>query len=546
MIRTIARHRETQGVRSAISLAGLAGVILAGGVLSGCGETEVGPPDGGTVVIADAGAPTVANPLIASDEYSTAMNSFLLFLPLVRFDSALELTPGLARSWNMESDTTAVLELHQTVRWSDDRPTTAEDVVFTLQRALEPETGYPNRDQINHIRGVEAVDSYTVRIRFEPVREPLAPLTSLAVVPRHVLGEVRGADLQSSSFNLQPVTNGPFRVVQARPGDRWVFAADTTHPEELGGRAHLDRLIWRAIPESSSMDVELQSGEVDVAVAVRSDVFDRLTAREGYQGIERPTLGYTGVAWNGRRPPLDDARVRRALSLAVDRTQILEGLRGGRGTLANGPVPRAHWANAESVSPLSQDVEKARTLLEEAGFRDSDGDGLVEDAAGEALRITLLFPANDDFNRDVAQVLQANFRAVGVALELRQLEFASLIQVITGPDRAFDGVLLGLNADPRLDLRGLFHSESLDDPFQVAGYNNPRMDSLLDAIETAERNRARDLWREVQEVLAEDQPWLYLHGGSQLIIARSRVNGIEADLSGLLSSVTDWWVDPES
>lgn len=513
-------------------------------LLSACDRPEIGPPDGGTVVVAYAGAPRAANPLIASDVYSDAMNRFLLFLPLVQLSDALELTPGLARRWEMEADTVALLELHRGVRWTDGEPTTAEDVAFTLRRALEPETGYPNRAGLAHIRGVEVVDSYTVRLRLAAVREPLSSLAMLPILPHHVLDSVPAGELASTDFNLRPVTNGPFRVVEARPGDRWVFAADTTFPEELGGRPHLNRLVWRAIPESSSMAVELQSGEVDVAVGVRSDAFDRLAAIDGYEGIERPTLEYTAVAWNGRRPPLDDPRVRRALALAVDRGEILEGLRGGHGTLANGPVPRAHWANAESVKPAAYDVERARDLLEESGFRDSDGDGIAEDASGDPLHLTLLFPAGSDFNRDLAQVLQADLREAGVELELRQLEFASMIQVITGSDRAFDGVILGLSADPRLDLRGLFHSEALAGPFQVAGYNNPRVDSLLDAIETAERERARDLWMEVQEVLAEEQPWMYLHGGSELVIARSRVNGIETGLPGLLWSVQEWWVDP--
>lgn len=521
-----------------------AAAVVAIGTVAGCdGSTD--PRIGGTAVVAYAGAPRAANPLIASDAYSDAMNRFLLFLPLLRFDDELQLTPGLARSWSMEGDSAAVFALHRAVKWTDGRPTTAEDVAFTLARALEPETGYPNRAQIAHIRDVEVVDSYTVRLRFDPVREPLAMLATLAIVPRHALDSVPAEALPSAAFNLAPVTNGPFRLIEARPGDRWVFAADTLFPEELGGRPRLDRLVWRAIPESSAMEAELQAGEVDVAVGVRADVFDRLSEMAGYQGVERPTLEYTAIAWNGRRPPLDDPGVRRALALAADRRQILDGLRGGHGTLANGPVPAAHWANATSVEAPPHDADRARSLLAERGFRDRNGDGVVEDTAGSELRLTLLLPAESDFNRDVGQVLQASLREVGARLELRQQEFASMIQVITGPDRDFDGVLLGLNADPRLDLRGLFHTEAMDGPFQLAGYSNPAVDSLLDAIDATEQEHALELWEELQRILAEDHPWLYLHGGSELILARSRVSGLEAGLPGLLQNVSSWWLEPQ-
>lgn len=520
-----------------------AAVVAIGGA-AGCGDSS-DPRIGGTAVVAYAGSPRAANPLITSDAYSDAMNRFLLFLPLLRFDDELRPTPGLARSWAMEGDSAAVFELHRVALWSDGRPTTAEDVAFTLARALDPEVGYPNRAQIAHIHDVEVVDSFTVRLRFDPVREPLAMLASLAIVPRHALDSVPVDALPSAAFNLRPVTNGPFRLIEARPGDRWVFAADSLFPEELGGRPRLDRLVWRAIPESSAMATELQSGEVDVAVGVRADVFDRLSAMEGYEGIERPTLEYTAVAWNGRRPPLDDPRVRRALAMAVDRRQILDGLRGGHGTLANGPVPAAHWANASSVEGPPHDPDRARSLLADRGFRDRDGDGIVEDSAGAELRLTLLLPAGSDFNRDVAQVLQSSLRAVGVGLELRQQEFASLIQVITSPDRDFDAALLGLNADPRLDLRGLFHTDAMGDPFQLAGYSNPAVDSILDALETTDQDPAMELWEELQRILAEDQPWLYLHGGSELILARSRVRGIDAGLPGLLQNVSSWWLEAQ-
>lgn len=520
----------------------LAVLLLA--TFAGCDAPGESPPIGGTVVLAYPGAPRAANPLIVSDRYSDEMNRFLLFLPLLRFDRELELAPGLARSWEVEGDTAAVFELHRDVPWSDGRATTAEDVVFTFRRALDPETGYPNRGQIAHIRGVEAVDSHTVRLSFEPVREPLASIPLLAVLPRHALDTVPAGGLQASPFNLRPVTNGPFRVREARPGDRWVFQADTAFPGHLGGRARIDRLVWRAVPEAGATAMELRAGEVDVAVGVRAELFDQLGSRDRYQAIERPTLEYMFVAWNGRRPPLDDPRVRRALGLAIDRRQILDALRGGHGTLANGPVPVGHPDHAGSVAPLPHDVERARALLEEAGFRDRDGDGVAESADGEELRFTLLLPAESDFNRDLAQVIQADLRDAGVALELRQLEFGTILATITGPDRDFDGVQLALTADRRLDLRSFFHSDAMDGPYQLAGYSNPAVDSLLDALETADRERARDLWAELQRVLAEDQPWTFLHCCTELILARDRVHGIEAGLPGLLDSVTEWWVEP--
>lgn len=517
-------------------------VLLA----SACGEGERAPRTGGTAVIAYSGGPQAANPLVGTDDYSDAMNRWLLFLPLVQLGPDLELEPRLAESWETEGDTAIVFRLRPDVSWSDGRPTTAGDAVFTLERALDPETAFPNRQHIAHWRGIEALDSFTVRVTFEPAREPLHGFTLMPLLPRHVLEEVPPAEMQRAPFNLAPVTNGPFRVQEARPGERWTFAADTSFPAGLGGRPRLDRLVWRVIPESGAQEVELRAGEVDAVVGVRPEAFETLTEREGLRGLERETLSYTMVAWNNRRPMLSDVRVRAALGLAMDREQVLEALRGGHGVLATGPVPPTHWAHNTALEPLRHDPEGARELLRQAGFADRDGDGTVESPAGEPLRISLLIPAGSDFNRDLAQVIQSDLEEVGVDLRIQTLEFGTLAGRITSPERDFDAVLLALDADVRLDLRSLFHSEAMEGPFQLSGLRDARLDSLLDALEAArERESARALWAEAQARIARAQPWSFLYYLTELIVVRDRLHGIDADLRGVLHSAPRWWVEPE-
>jgi peptide/nickel transport system substrate-binding protein len=318
------------------------GVLAAAGLLlSGC-EADRAPRVGGTAVVVYAGGPRVANPLAAADAYSMEMGRFLLFLPLLEPGPDLDLRPRLAESWELEGDTAAVFRLHRDVRWTDGALTTAHDVAFTLERALDPATGYPNRAQLDHVREVTALDSFTVRARFEPVRDAIQPIALLPILPRHVLDTVPAAALQHSGFNLRPVTNGPFMLQGARPGDRWVFTANESFPAALGGRPRLDRLVWRVIPESASQIAELRAGEADVVVGVRQDAFGRLGGTDAIQAVEGPTLSYAAVAWNGRRPPLDEPRVRRALTMAMNRAGLVEALRGGHGTLAAGPVPPGH------------------------------------------------------------------------------------------------------------------------------------------------------------------------------------------------------------
>ena len=509
-----------------------------------CGDAADSPRTGGTAVIAYAGTPRAANPLVAADVYSDAMNRWLLFLPLIQLDGALELEPRLAASWEVEGDSVVVFHLRDDVSWSDGRPTTAEDAAFTLRRALDPETGFPNRQHIAHWRRIEATDSFTLRVAFDPVRDPLHGFTLVPVLPAHALSDVEAGAMQQAAFNLSPVTNGPFLLDAASPTERWVFTANERFPAGLGGRPHLDRLVWRGIPESSAQEVELRAGEVDAVVGVRPEAYETLTGLDGLEGYERETLSYTMIAWNGRRPPLSDARVRTALGLGIDRQAIIDGLRGGRGTAASGPVPPGHWAYDPATQPLAHDTARARELLGEAGYADRDGDGTAESADGEPLRITLLVPAGSEFNRDLAQVVQSDLAGIGVDLRIQALDFGTLVGRITSAERDFDAVQLGLDADLRLDLRSLFHSASMDGPFQLTGLSDSRLDVVLDDLEReTDREDARALWQEAQQILAREQPWSFLYYSSELIVARERLHGLEVDLRGVLHGAPGWWVE---
>ena len=516
------------------------GVLLAAVLAGGC-DDGAAPRTGGTAVIALGGAPQTTNPLAAADLYSALMHRDLLYVPLLRPDPSLAPSPGLAESWELEGDSAVVFRLRRDVVWSDSVPTTAADVVFTLERALDPATAYPDAASLSHFGMATAVDSYTVRLSTAPVREPLVALTRLPILPRHALDTIPPGALAEAPMDGTLVTNGPFRFSGIQQGDSWVFQANDRYAESLGGRPHLDRLIWREIPESAAQEAELRAGEVDLVIGVRPDRYDELAAREGLRGLEHPTLSYSAVAWNGRRPPLDDPRVRRALTLAIDRRQILEALRAGHGELATSPVPPSHWAHAADLEPLPHDPERARALLAEAGV---GGAATSADSSSRStLTLRLLVPAESDFNRDLAEVVQSDLREVGVALELRLLEFATLVETITGADRDFDAVLIGLDATPRVDLRSFLHSEHLDGPFQLAGYSDPAMDSLLDRIDgTRDAEAARPLWREAQERIRDAQPWSYLYHLTELVVARDRLRGVEADLRGVLHSAPSWWV----
>lgn len=509
-----------------------------------CGETA--PPRGGTVVIAGGGDLDFANPLVSVDAWTNEILRYVLFTPLIRYGPGLTYEPVLAESWEMEGDTAVVFHLRSDVSWHDGRPTTAHDVLFTFQRARNPATGFPNAGYFARWTEAAVVDSYTVRFEMEPHADPLAGWPFTPIVPRHLLDTVPAAQMRQTPFNTAPVGNGPFRFVSHRPGDRWVFEANPDYPEGLGGRPLLDRLVWRVIPENAAQITELRVGEVDLALQPRPDQLRELAERDGIRVLRKPSRQFSFLAWNGQREPLGDARVRRALALAIDRPAILAGLRRGLGELATGPIMPFHWAWPEDLEPVPFAPDSARSLLAAAGIGDTDDDGTLELPDGEELAIAISVPASSDYQRDMAEAVRGDLDELGVRATIRPTEMTTLFADVTSPERRFDVALLGWQGDVRLDLRDTFHSKALGEAYQFSSYANPEVDSLLDlATAETDREQARPLWRRVQELLLEEQPWTLIYYQTDAFLARERVRGLHMDIRGALVNVADWWVESD-
>ncbi|HUF12338.1 MAG TPA: ABC transporter substrate-binding protein [Longimicrobiales bacterium] len=530
----------------------VATMILVASLAAGCADEGVDDAAsdesrrGGTLVVASPADLSVLNVFLASDQWTQEVNRYFLYTPLLRYTPELDYAPALAESWEA-TETSAAFRLRRDVRWHDGRPTTAHDVVYTIETARNPETAFPNASYFERWTSVEAVDSYTVLVRFEAYPEPLAGLPFTPIMPAHLLEGVAPGAMRTAEYNQRPVGNGPFRFVSSAPGERWIFEANPAYPESLGGPPYLDRVVWLVVPDNTAQTTALRTGEVDLVIGPRAPELRQLDAEPGIHAIVKPSRLYAFVAWNGQRPPLDDARVRRALSLAIDRPEILTVLRGGYGVLAAGPIAPVHWAYPEDVRPLPFSPDSARALLAAAGLTDRNGDGTVERPDGGRLEIEMKYPAQNPFNADVVEMIRADLAQVGVRVRPRATEFGTMIQDVMAPARNFDAVSgLAWETDFNLaTLRDLFHSDALGSAYQSSSYSNAEVDSLIDrASRTLDREQARPMWRRVQEIMRDEQPWTFLFYYPELFAARDWLHTTELDVRGAFADIGDWWMDP--
>ncbi|MGE0556581.1 MAG: ABC transporter substrate-binding protein [Gemmatimonadales bacterium] len=452
----------------------------------------------GTVVLASGADLQSMNSLVTTHPLAKQVQRYALLTTLVRYDSALAIEPYLARYWSWSDDRRElILTIHGGVRWHDGRPTTAADVAWTLTTALDPAAGYPRLADLADLERATAMDEHTVSLRFRrPMNGIPDVLTDLAILPRHLLGEIQPSELRSAAWNAKPVGNGPFRFVRHEPNRRWAFRANEAFPPSLGGRPRIDRLVVAVVDEPMTKLAALVSGELDFA-GIQPAHASFVADERGLAVLEYPLLFTYGLVFNTRRPPFDRLDVRRAIDLAIDRTALVHGYLFGFGRAASGPLP----PELDSLAPEPFYAPgRGRVLL---GEQPLDFE-LLTVGSGEA---------------PLEQMLQSQLALIGIRVRIRQLELASFLDRVYGAARDFDAAVLGISGDPALGyLRSLLDLAGVEAPAGLTG-------------------------RALLATFTDSMPVAFLYHARGVQGMNRRVGGVRMDLRGELPTVTRWTIE---
>ncbi len=484
------------------------------------------------------------NPIVSTDQNANELIYYLLFTPLVTYDAEFRPAPAMAESWVL-SDSAVTFQLRNDLTWHDGTPVTSRDVAFTFERAKDPDSASPLASAyLANVASVEILGDYEVRFQFSaPHSEPLEDFF-WPPAPAHLLEDVPTAELLRAPFNRAPVGNGPYRFVRWDVNQQLVFTANPDYSPSLGGPPAIANVVYRIIPDQTTMLAELLSGGIQVDGPLAPSDAARVGGSENLELLSFPWRQFAYVGWNTRRPQFADPAVRRALAMAIDRESLVRTVLEGHGTQASGPIPPWH-RYASDLAPLPHDLDRARALLDEAGWRDSDGDGIRE-RAGVRLSFELLANQRNPIYGDIAQIIQADLRAVGVEVFPRLLEWQTVLSMHRGRD--FDAVLTNWVLDNfRVDPRSLFHGSqvSIANSANRSSYSNPIADSLMDVgSRSTDDEEAREVWAEFSRVLQADQPVTFLFWQDELAGVSRDLTGVVMDARGELVTVPQWrWAD---
>ena len=530
---------------AALAACGGGGRDAGGGAKGGEKEDGGTPQPGGTAAISILSDFQAFNPVTNTHLTTDDVIKHMLFTPLIQYNERFEPVPWLAERWEL-SDTAVTFFLRRDVKWHDGRPVSAEDVKFTFDLAKDPASAsLLGSAYLTMVESATVVDSGTIRFKFVAPHAQALDGFWWAPLPKHLLEGVQAAQLSQHPFNRRPVGSGPFTFVEWRPNQSLTLAANPNFPAPLGGRPNLDRVVWRVVPEATTMVTELINGTADlIGYTLLPDQAVQIRQQEG-QGVElrhHPSREFTFIAWNNTRAPFNDPAVRRALTLAVNREQIIEALLQGFAEPAHGMIPP--WSPMYTdIGNLPFDPNQARQLLAQAGWRDTNGDQVL-DKGGQPFRFTLLVNSANRLHQDMATVIQQQLAQVGVAIDIRTQEFQSMLQQYKARD--YQAVIANWSLDTfKVDPTPLFSCEQarVANSANRTGYCNPRADQLMQqGLRTTDAAQGKQVWEQFSRILQQDQPVTFLYWTEDLAGVGPRPRNVEMDARSKIVNIQEWWI----
>jgi peptide/nickel transport system substrate-binding protein len=493
-------------------------------------------------------------PHVSSDIYQSLLEQFVTQSLAARDPDTLEWKPLIAKSWEVSEDgLTLTFELRRDVWFSDGEPLTADDVVYTYNLIMNPKIAAPrSRAYYEKVAAVEKDGDYRVVFTMrEPYFKSFEFCGGMAILSKRFYSR-----FTPEQYNEMPgllFGSGPYKLSVAprlwKPGSGKIELV--RNEQYWGEEPAIDRLVFQEITDDAARLTTFTNGELDRYGATPEQYLSLknnrdILARANLFEYETVNTGYRYIAWNqvasdGRPSRFADKRVRQAMTMLTNRPQMCERLMVGLGTPATGPFHRIGKQASPDVKPWPYDPKRARALLEEAGFEDRDGDGVIEDADGEPFSFRLIYPASSANYQEMVFYLRDAYARAGIQMIPDPLEWTIMLQRIG--QRDFDAMTLGWSGTPEGDPYQIFHSSQVGDGGDnYVHFINKELDGLIEqARVTMDADKRMPMWHRVHEILHEEQPYTFLFTSKSVTFVDKRFRNLLVTTLGLNTEV-EWYV----
>jgi peptide/nickel transport system substrate-binding protein len=503
------------------------------------GSAAAAPAYGDIMVEGSIGDASNLIPLLSSDSTSHGIAG-MIFNGLIKYDKDVNVVGDLAESWEISKDGLVItFHLRKGVRWHDGHPFTAEDVLYTYQVTVDPKTPTAYAGDFLKVKKAEVLDGHTFRVTYDKPFAPALMSWSVGILPKHLLA---GKEITTSPLGRRPIGTGPYRFKDWVTGQKIVLVSN---PDYFEGRPYIDGYILRIIPDTATMFLELRANGID-RMGLTPLQYTRQTEnnlfRNNYNKFRYLSFAYTYLGYNLKNPLFADKRVRQAIAYAVNREEIIDGVLLGLGKPATGPYKPGTWAYNPNVRTYPYDPKKAKALLAEAGWQDANGDGILE-KDGQPFAFEIITNQGNEIRAKCAEITQQRLAEVGIRVKIRIVEWAAFVKDFINK-RKFDATILGWTIPMEPDLYDVWHSSKMGpEELNFISYKNAEVDVLIvKARETFDREVRKRCYDRIQEILAEEQPYLFLYVPDALPIINARFRGVETAPLGIGWNFIKWYV----
>ena len=525
-------------------------------LLAGCSNQKSEPQKsignevkkGGQLVYASLQEPNTLNPLL-SDLLATAEVGSLIFSGLVINNEKGEWIPDLSmnvptiQNGGVSRDgLTVTYQLRQGVQWHDGALFTAEDVKFTWQLIMNRKVNVVSREGYDKIKTIDTPTPNTVVVHF---KEPYAPYLSLfrTILPKHLLST--GEDVNKAGFNCAPIGTGPFKFKEWHIAESIVLEANSSY---FRGRPNLDRIVYRVLPDVNIMLSQLKNGELDIVSNIPFVQLDQVKAIDGVRAVMTPNMIWEHMDFNLEHVIFRDVRVRQAIALSIDRQAIVNNTLKGAAAVAVGDQSPLSWSYNPTLKPPTRDINTARDLLTQAGWKIGPNGIFVKD--GYKLSFSLVIPVGVKSREAAAQVIVQQLKEVGIEVELRPVESQVFFNDILKNHR-FEAAMYAWVAGVEPDNYSLWNSKQI--PSAGNGYEgqnypqwrNAEVDALtLQGFQLTDIEVRKNAYFRIQEIINAEYPVIPLYFRSNIDAMKGTVGNYQPNptTSGNLWNAWQWYI----
>ena len=492
--------------------------------------------------------PLLAEPInlisaLSSDSASHAVADKIFVSPL-KYNKDIELVPEAAEYFEVLNDGKLLkFKLREDIRWFDGKPLTAEDVEFTYKMMIDPETPTAYASDYLNVKEFKLTGEYSFEVIYDKSFARSLITWAHHILPKHLL---ENENLRQTKYSRAPIGAGPYKLKEWIPGQRLILEANEDYFE---GRPYIDEIVYRIIPDTSTQFMELKTGSLDdMALTPQQYLFQTKGGSwaKDFQKFKYLSFAYTYLGFNMESVFFKDVRVRRAISYAIDKEEIVKGVLLGLGQPASGPYKPGTWVYNDTLVPYGYQPEKAVELLRQAGWADTDGDGII-DREGVPFSFMILTNQGNSLRIKAATIIQNRLKDVGIDVQIRTVEWAAFIKEFIDKGK-FDATILGWNILQDPDIYDVWHSsKAVAGGLNFVKFKNSELDELLEKGRTTlEQAKRKIMYDRIQEIMHEEQPYCFLYVPMALPIYQSRIKGLKIAPAGLGYNADRWWIPTAS